>query len=52
VKQSHEALASNTVTAGIVEKPEDYLYSSSRNYAGLDNLLKIELLSLPWITVN
>jgi len=52
VKRSHEALASNPVKAGIVENPEEYLYSSAGNYAGLDNLLLIEMLSLPWITVS
>jgi REP element-mobilizing transposase RayT len=31
----------NPVRAGIVEKPEDYLYSSARNYAGLEGVLDI-----------
>ena len=31
----------NPVRAGIVEKAEDYLYSSARNYAGLDGILDI-----------
>jgi len=31
----------NPVRAGIVEKAEDYLYSSARNYAGLDGLLDV-----------
>ena len=31
----------NPVRAGIVEKAEDYLYSSARNYAGLDGLLEV-----------
>ncbi len=29
----------------IVEKEEDYLYSSARNYADLDNYLDIELIT-------
>ena len=35
----------NPVAAGIVEKPEDYLYSSARNYCdGLEYLIEIDLL--------
>lgn len=35
----------NPVTAGLVMKPEDYLYSSARNYAGLqDILLEVEFI--------
>ncbi len=34
----------NPVVAGFVEKPEDYLYSSSRNYNGLKGLIDIEFL--------
>ena len=36
----------NPVTAGWVEKPEDYLYSSARNYAALDNVLETDQLHL------
>ncbi|MFC1730697.1 transposase [candidate division KSB1 bacterium] len=35
----------NPVRAGIVEFPEDYLYSSARNYADLDSVLEIIKLS-------
>jgi len=31
----------NPVRAGIVEKPEDYLYSSARNYVGLKAMCAI-----------
>ena len=41
-KQSCKAL--------IVQNPEDYLYSSARNYACIPAILNIEPLSLPWIT--
>jgi REP element-mobilizing transposase RayT len=34
----------NPVRAGLVEKPEDYLYSSARNYAGLPALMEIDLM--------
>nr|WP_230981311.1 transposase [Echinicola salinicaeni] len=32
----------NPVSAGIVEKPEDYLYSSARSYAGLAGLIEVD----------
>jgi len=34
----------NPVQAGIVEKPEDYLYSSARNYYGMKGLIEVILL--------
>ncbi len=40
----------NPVKAGIVEKAEDYLYSSARNYASMDAVLNIEILTFTWIT--
>ena len=33
----------NPVEAGIVSRPEDYLYSSARDYAGLKGLIKLEM---------
>jgi hypothetical protein len=32
----------NPVRSGIVEKPEDYLYSSARNYSGLNGLIEVD----------
>ena len=32
----------NPVTVGIVEKPEDFLYSSARNYSGLKGLIEVD----------
>ncbi len=40
----------NPVRAGIVEHPEDYLYSSARNYASSESVLEIDLLSFKWKT--
>jgi len=40
------------IRSGIVEKPEEYIYSSAKNYAGEKGLLDIEILTLPWITVS
>lgn len=37
----------NPVKAGIVEHPERYLYSSARNYAGMESVLEITELSRP-----
>jgi hypothetical protein len=32
----------NPVRAGLVEKAEDYLYSSARNYSGLKGLIEVD----------
>jgi hypothetical protein len=34
----------NPVVAGVVEKPEEYLYSSARNYVGIKGLIDVMLL--------
>lgn len=34
----------NPVRAGIVEKAEDYLYSSARNYCGLEGVIEVEFI--------
>jgi len=36
----------NPVNEFIVENPEDYLFSSARNYAGLSNFIEIVLESV------
>jgi len=38
--------------AYIVEKPKNYLYSSARNYASMDAVLNIEILTYKWITYS
>jgi hypothetical protein len=40
----------NPVKELIVERPEDYIFSSARNYAGLSNYLDIVLESVRMIT--
>ena len=45
-----EYIHNNPVRTCIVQNPEDYLYSSARNYACIPAILDIEPLSLPWIT--
>jgi REP element-mobilizing transposase RayT len=50
LREKIEYIHNNPVRAGIVEKPEDYLYSSARNYADLNAPIEIPLLLLPWHT--
>ncbi|MFP4060314.1 MAG: hypothetical protein ACLFUC_07530, partial [Bacteroidales bacterium] len=40
----------NPVRAGLVEKPEEYVYSSAKAYAGDGCVLDVSVLTLPWIT--
>ena len=46
IKQKVDYIHSNPVKDKTVSLPEDYYFSSARNYAGLDNDLKITLLDL------
>jgi len=43
-EQKFNYIHMNPVRAGWVENPEDYIYSSARNYAGLWNLMEIDLI--------
>jgi Transposase and inactivated derivatives len=52
IEQKLEYIHNNPVRAGIVTNPEDYLYSSARNYAGIDSLLDIIPLTLLWKTYS
>jgi len=52
IAEKIEYIHSNPVRAKIVQNPEDYLYSSARNYASLSAVLDIEVLVLPVITVK
>jgi predicted ATP-dependent Lon-type protease len=40
----------NPVEEMIVSKPEEYLFSSARNYAGLDSMIDVFLISRQWKT--
>ena len=44
VDQKIEYVHCNPVAAGIVEKPEEYIYSSARDYCGTGGLLDVTLL--------
>jgi len=50
IQEKLEYLHNNPVRARIVEKPEEYLYSSARNYADLDGLLDIAFITMKWKT--
>ncbi len=53
IKSKVDYIHNNPVRSGIVEKPEDYLYSSARNYASLKAPIDIStLLVLPWKTYS
>jgi len=52
IKEKLMYIHENPIRSGIVEKPEDYVYSSARNYAELDAIIDIERLSFKWITYN
>jgi hypothetical protein len=41
----------NPVKAGIVRNPEDFIYSSASNYAGLEYMLEVEILTTKWTTI-
>ena len=43
-RQRLDYIHDNPVRAGIVEKAEDYLYSSARNYARLRSMMEIDFL--------
>jgi len=47
IEQKLEYIHENPVRAGIVEKAEDYLYSSARNYADLSSVLEIIPIIMP-----
>ena len=44
INQKVDYIHNNLVVVGLVEKPEEYIYSSAKNYAGEEGLLKIEFL--------
>ena len=45
-----EYLYNNPVRDGFVRKPEDYVYSSASNYAGIESVLEIIELDVLWKT--
>lgn len=48
--QASPAIRFIPVRNGIVDKPEDYLCSSARNYAGLDSIIDVIEVDFKWKT--
>jgi REP element-mobilizing transposase RayT len=48
LEEKLDYIHNNPVEEMIVAKPEEYLYSSARNYAELDNVLDVWLISKRW----
>jgi REP element-mobilizing transposase RayT len=46
LRQKIEYLHHNPVRAGLADKPEDWPYSSARNWAGLPGMLEIDQLEV------
>lgn len=46
LRQKLEYIHYNPVKLGLVDHPEDWRYSSARNYSGQDGLLEIDLIDL------
>ena len=49
-REKLEYLHNNPVRAGLVRKPEDYIYSSAGNYAEMESVLDVILMDLKWKT--
>ena len=46
INQKLDYIHLNPVKAGTVEQPEEYLYSSAKNYIGKEGLIDVEILDL------
>ena len=52
IEQKVQYIHNNPVRSGIVAKPEDYLYSSARNYAGLESVIDVIEVDFRWQTYH
>jgi len=52
IEQKVLYIHNNPVRSGIVAKPEDYLYSSARNYAGLESVIDVIEVDFRWQTYH
>jgi REP element-mobilizing transposase RayT len=50
IEQKVHYIHNNPVRSGIVVNPEDYLYSSARNYAGLESVIDVIEIDFRWKT--
>lgn len=46
MQQKLDYIHENPVRTGIVDNPEDYVYSSARNYAGKLSVIKVDLCNI------
>ena len=44
--QKLDYIHSNPVRTGLVEKPEDWMYSSARNYMNLPALMEVDIMDI------
>ena len=51
IEQKIEYIHNNPVKAGLVNKPEDYLYSSAGNYAEIDGFIEVIKADFRWKTI-
>jgi putative transposase len=51
IEQKVNYIHLNPVRAGIVLRPEDYIYSSASNYAELDSVMEVIKLDFKWKTI-
>ena len=49
-REKLDYLHNNPVRAGLVRKPEDYIYSSATNYAEMESILNVSIMDLKWKT--
>jgi hypothetical protein len=49
-RQKLDYLHNNPVRAGIVRKPEEYIYSSASNYAEMESVLEVLIMDVKWKT--
>lgn len=52
IEQKVRYIHNNPVKSGIVAKPEDYVYSSARNYADLESPIEIIKVDFRWKTIR
>ncbi len=50
IEQKVQYIHNNPVRSGIVAKPEDYLYSSARNYARMESVIDVIEVDFKWKT--
>ncbi|PZX09808.1 hypothetical protein LX69_03513 [Breznakibacter xylanolyticus] len=52
IEQKIEYIHQNPVRASYVRLPEDFVFSSASNYAGLPSVLEVEIMSLARKTIK